>query len=99
MNTTEQSRFDKLYHRHLRALKLRGMSDKTIDVYARAVRRVSVVQLIVPYHLSAGLLRHPSVFSIDRRRAHDTGVVTHECRNHGRTFLRRGAARLPQSPY
>ena len=41
MNTTEQSRFDKLYHRHLRALKLRGMSDKTIEAYARAVRRVS----------------------------------------------------------
>ncbi len=41
MNTTEQSRFDKRYHRHLRALKLRGMSDKTIEAYARAVRRVS----------------------------------------------------------
>ena len=41
MSTTEQCRFDTLYHRHLRALKLRGMSDSTIDVYARAVRRIA----------------------------------------------------------
>ena len=41
MTATEQTRFDKLYNLHLRALKLRGMSDKTIDSYARAVRRVS----------------------------------------------------------
>ncbi|SHN93095.1 hypothetical protein BHECKSOX_2114, partial [Bathymodiolus heckerae thiotrophic gill symbiont] len=38
MNTTEQTHFDALYSRHLRALKLRGMSDATIDSYARAVR-------------------------------------------------------------
>ena len=33
-----------LFHasnRHLRALKLQGMSDKTIDAYSRAVRRIS----------------------------------------------------------
>jgi site-specific recombinase XerD len=41
MTATEQARFDELYNRHLRTLKLRGMSDKTIDSYARAVRRVS----------------------------------------------------------
>src|SRR5450759_4356804 len=41
MTTTEQTHFDRLYNLHLRALKLRGMSDKTIDSYARAVRRVS----------------------------------------------------------
>lgn len=41
MNASEQIRFDKLYKRHLRALKLRGLSDKTIDVYARAVRRIA----------------------------------------------------------
>jgi site-specific recombinase XerD len=41
MNATEQTRFDELYNRHLRTLKLRGMSAKTIDSYARAVRRVS----------------------------------------------------------
>ena len=41
MTATEQARFDKLYHCHLRMLKLRGLSDNTIDCYARAVRRVS----------------------------------------------------------
>ena len=41
MNATEQIHFETLYNRHLRALKLQGMSDKTIDSYARAVRRVA----------------------------------------------------------
>jgi len=41
MKSSEQTRFDKLYKRHLRALKLQGLSDSTIDVYARAVRRVA----------------------------------------------------------
>jgi len=41
MNSREQNRFDDLYDRHLRALKLQGLSDKTIDAYARALRRVS----------------------------------------------------------
>jgi len=41
MDSSEQSRFDKLYQRHLRMLKLQGKSDKTIDVYARAVRRIA----------------------------------------------------------
>lgn len=41
MNAIEQNRFDTLYRRHLRALTLQGMSDKTIDGYARAVRRVA----------------------------------------------------------
>ena len=41
MKAEEQIRFDNLYRCHLRALKLQGLSDKTIDVYARAVRRVA----------------------------------------------------------
>jgi integrase len=41
MKPKQQKRFDVLYQRHLRALKLQGLSDKTIDVYARAVRRVA----------------------------------------------------------
>jgi len=41
MDSSEQSRFDELYLRHLRMLKLQGKSDSTIDVYARAVRRVT----------------------------------------------------------
>ena len=41
MEASEKARVDQLYQHHLRALKLRGMSDSTIDVYARAVRRVT----------------------------------------------------------
>lgn len=41
MNKSEQRRFDELYRKHLRALKLQGMSDKTIEAYSRAVRRIS----------------------------------------------------------
>jgi integrase/recombinase XerD len=40
MKPAERTRFDRLYQRHLRALKLQGLSESTIDVYARAVRRV-----------------------------------------------------------
>ena len=46
MNKSEQKRFDELYHKHLRALKLQGMSDKTIDAYSRAVRRISAWLLL-----------------------------------------------------
>ena len=41
MTPAERTRSDILYNRHFRALKLRGLSDKTIDVYARAVRRLT----------------------------------------------------------
>ena len=41
MNKSEQKRYDELYRKHLRALKFRGMSDKTIDSYSRAVRRIA----------------------------------------------------------
>jgi integrase len=52
MIASEQKRFDKLYNRHLRALKLQGYSASTIDVYARAVRRVSAHFDCVPDRLS-----------------------------------------------
>ena len=41
MNKTETNRFNKLYQRHLRLLKLQGKARKTIDAYSRAVRRIS----------------------------------------------------------
>ena len=41
MNPNEANRFNKLYQSHLRLLKLQGKSQKTIDAYSRAVRRVS----------------------------------------------------------
>ena len=41
MKKAEQNRFDKLYERHLRSLKLQGKSQKTIEAYSRAVRRIT----------------------------------------------------------
>jgi integrase/recombinase XerD len=41
MNQEETNRFNQLYQRHLRLLKLQGKSQKTIDAYSRAVRRIS----------------------------------------------------------
>jgi hypothetical protein len=41
MAVSEQARFDTLYRKLLTALKLQGMRDKTIDGYARAVRRLA----------------------------------------------------------
>ena len=35
MKPAEQKRFERLYQRHLRALKLRGLSQRTVDAYAR----------------------------------------------------------------
>lgn len=42
MKKTEVKRFDSLYSRHLKLLKIQGKSDSTIDAYSRAVRRVRV---------------------------------------------------------
>ena len=41
MEHNEKDRFDELYQSHLRLLKLQGKSQKTIDAYSRAVRRIS----------------------------------------------------------
>ena len=41
MNKTQQQRYESLYEQHINALKRQGKSKSTIDVYARAVRRVT----------------------------------------------------------
>ncbi|MGL1931632.1 MAG: hypothetical protein OCC45_07700 [Desulfotalea sp.] len=40
MNASESKRFDALYERHLKLLKLQGKSKSTIDCYSLAVRRI-----------------------------------------------------------
>ena len=40
MKQAEVNRFNKLYERHLRLLKLQGKAQKTIDAYSRSVRRI-----------------------------------------------------------
>ena len=41
MKQAETNQFNELYQRHLCLLKLQGKSQKTIDAYSRAVRRIS----------------------------------------------------------
>ena len=41
MNKSQQVKFDALYRKHVSALKRQGKAESTIDVYARAVRRVA----------------------------------------------------------
>lgn len=41
MNKAQQKRFDSLYRRHVSALKRQGKAETTIDVYSRAVRRIT----------------------------------------------------------
>lgn len=41
MEVIEQARFNTLYHEHVRALKLKGHADKTIEAYSQAVRRLT----------------------------------------------------------
>ncbi len=40
MNTTQAAHFDRQYQTHLKHLKLKGLQPKTIDAYARAIRRI-----------------------------------------------------------
>ena len=40
MNTASTSHFDRQYQRHLKHLKLKGLQPKTIEAYARAIRRI-----------------------------------------------------------
>ena len=41
MNKAQQKRFQSLYKKHVNALRRQGKSKSTIDVYSRAVRRIS----------------------------------------------------------
>jgi integrase/recombinase XerD len=41
MEKAETNRFNELYQRHLRSLKLQGKSQKTIEAYSRSVRRIT----------------------------------------------------------
>lgn len=52
MNPYQQRKFDSLYQQHLNALRRQGKSDSTIDVYARAVRRIAVYFDRSPHALS-----------------------------------------------
>jgi len=64
MDHSEQLRFETLYQQHLTALKLQGKRPKTIDAYARAVRRVA-----------AHFDRSPDALSTDELKAYFAALV------------------------
>jgi integrase len=72
MKPTEQKRFDALYEQHLRGLKLHGYSDSTIDVYSRAVRRLSTYYDCIPDQLSVEQLEIYFAALVD---SHSWGTV------------------------
>lgn len=57
MNNHEQARFDTLYQQHLTALKLQGKAHKTIDGYARGLRRLATYFDRCPDDLTADDLK------------------------------------------
>ena len=56
MKASEQARFDSLYAKHVAALKRHGKADKTVDSYARTVRRIARVFDRCPDDLTASEL-------------------------------------------
>lgn len=72
MKPSEQTRFDGLYKKHLRALKLQGMSDSTIDVYARAVRRITQYHDCCPDRLT---LEQREIYFAELVKSHSWSTV------------------------
>ncbi len=66
MKPAEVKRFEILYNRHLRKLKLQGKSEKTIDAYARAVRRIAEHFNCCPDTLSNEQLEEYFALLVDR---------------------------------
>ena len=58
MEQFEKERFNDLYQRHLRLLKLQGKSKKTIEAYSRAVRRISEHFDCIPDQLTSEQLEN-----------------------------------------
>lgn len=57
MHHTQQKKFDILYKKHVNALKRQGLSDSTIDVYSRALRRISEYLDCSPENLTVEQLK------------------------------------------
>ncbi len=57
MKKAQQKKFDSLYQKHLNALRRQGKAERTIDSYARAVRRISAFFDICPDQLNEDHLK------------------------------------------
>jgi integrase/recombinase XerD len=52
MNKTQQNKFNSLYQKHVSALQRQAKADSTIDVYSRAVRRITEFYDLCPDRLT-----------------------------------------------
>lgn len=76
MNKRESTKFEKLYHKYLRALKLQGYSDSTIDCYSRGMRRVAEYFDLCPdSRLTKDDLKQ---YFIDLLKTHSWSTVKHD---------------------
>ncbi len=57
MNKAQQKKFESLYQAHVNALHRQGKAERTIDSYARAVRRITRFFDQCPDHLSEAQLK------------------------------------------
>jgi hypothetical protein len=57
MNINDQTRFNQFYQAYLNKLTLQGKSPKTIDMYSRCIRQVSVFFDTCPDTLTAAQLK------------------------------------------
>jgi hypothetical protein len=57
MNINDQTRFNQFYQAYLNELSLQGKSPKTIDMYSRCIRQVSVFFDTCPDTLTAAQLK------------------------------------------
>ncbi|WP_198556691.1 phage integrase N-terminal SAM-like domain-containing protein [Paraglaciecola sp. MB-3u-78] len=57
MNINDQTRFNQFYQAYLNELTLQGKSPKTIDMYSRCIRQVSVFFDTCPDTLTAAQLK------------------------------------------
>ena len=61
MNINDQARFNKCYQAYLNELTLQGKSPKTINMYSRCIRQVSVFFDTCPDTLTAAQLKSYSL--------------------------------------
>ena len=57
MNKAQQHKFESLYQQHINALRRQGKAASTIDVYARAVRRITEFYDLCPDRLTQAHLK------------------------------------------
>ena len=80
MEQHEQERFEQLYAQHLQALKLQGKRGKTIDGYARAVRRIAGYFNRCPDNLTAADLKTYFAWMVENYSWSSVKLICGGCR-------------------